>query len=239
MKGIDILIVFMFVLVLASGAYFGYTLYNQSQTPNTPEQNNDSNNQNNNVFCVDNDGDGYGPNCALGADCDDQNPDKNIDCTGIEKLDITLSLTPALEKEKYAQTDEITIKIKAQDIPETLPLDAINLRVSYDATVLEYMQMTDLNPIYKAIELTPENNTIRIELVNEDVIKNNDEILSLVFKPIKAGLADVRVSEDTRIVDTNVGDDSKDPVEYKINTSSIPIEIVGDGTAEPVEMITD
>lgn len=45
--------------------------------------------------CTDLDADGYGDHCSLGADCDDRNPTRNVDCVGVPPPDCSATPTAA------------------------------------------------------------------------------------------------------------------------------------------------
>lgn len=218
MKGIDFLIFIMFVIVVGSGGYMGYLLYEQNmanqQAIIAEDEKIDSEEV---LLCIDEDGDGYGLNCDLGNDCDDTNSELNEICE--KKLDSTLALNIKDQKEKYEIGEQFEVLIKAEDIPSLL-LESIELRVEYNSSVLKYVKSETTDTDYTPIELEPTENQVRIDYAVPEGVQNMDEFVKLIFEAQSNGLADIRVSPDTRV-----------GVEYQIKSGSVGV-IVGTGATE-------
>lgn len=216
----------MFLIVVTSGGYMGYLLYN-SNLENEKENElaiDENMIDEPELICIDEDGDGYGENCDLGADCNDEDANQNVEC--IKSLESTLALKVVNPKEKYEVGEQFEVLVSVEDVPSML-LDTLEFRLDYNNSIVKYVKSEVVKSTYTALELEPKENLIRIDFAIPDGIQNMDEVVKLKFEAVKDGLSDIRVSTDTRI-----------GVEYKLKGGSVGI-VVGTGVAvDPTTTVT-
>lgn len=200
MKTLDILIVVLVVLVLASGGFLGYLVF-------TNYISNDSLSQNGEgvpteavkPLCIDTDDDGYGENCPLGPDCDDTEFDRNVEC---KTLDGSIGISGESVTYKVGDTIKLDLTFISSSVPEE-KLGNIKLRVDYDQSLLKFNKFEPNEKVIEPqiIDLDDETRIVYdlIALTSGTGLKSGDLIGTLEFEALGTGLANVKVGKDTRI----------------------------------------
>ncbi|MBD3362567.1 hypothetical protein GF362_02505 [Candidatus Dojkabacteria bacterium] len=200
MKSLDILIVILVILVLASGGFLGYLVYTNYFQENATNGNNGTGpTEVVKPLCIDADDDGYGENCALGPDCDDTEYERNLECKILEG-----NINLVGESVNYSVGDEVQLDVVIEDLVEPEEkLDDLKLRVDYDTNLLEFKKFEPndsvIEPLVMDLDLPDKIGYDLIALTEGDGLKDGDKIGTLIFETKETGLANVKVSEDTRI----------------------------------------
>ncbi|MCA9385252.1 hypothetical protein KC717_01245 [Candidatus Dojkabacteria bacterium] len=220
MKVLDVLIVILIVLVVGSGGFLGYSIYQTASGNNESDSSQDDQaiTPVPTVQCEDADRDQYGVGCELGADCDDNDRNRNIECKEIaDALDLTVS------GQEYEVGDEILVDVVVTAVPEDIKTEALELRVNYDTTALTFNRFEEVSESYSPyIDLEAEDR-IEVDMVNIDGVTVGDKVMTIVFDAVAPGAPIVEISSDTRM-----------ELVYEVQGGMVTLNIGGDAVLDTV-----
>lgn len=201
MKKIDVLITFLVIMLFVSGGVLGYSVY-QSVTNNqaNPKTTNDIAQNDMGTLpvtntCTDADNDGYGQDCDKGPDCDDNDNLRNEICKTVNEAILLVA-----DKDVYEVGEEVLVTVSMQNLESlTEPSVALNLRLDYNNSILEYEGREEATSKYSLpIDLVSPNK-VKIDFVTNEDMASGEEVVTLKFKAIATGAAKISVSDDARV----------------------------------------